>query len=475
MKNQKDKYQYNPEFQEKILAYTIKDDNGWKALNMYQDYYFDLIEFQIIAAALKTHFKKKQKIPRDRSILKEDVRVMLRKKEFKDLVSDADKNRIDKVINKLYKTIIKDGDDILEAVTKFASFVEFKEALEKADVYDFNSYEAIIKDLQKAVNKKSELDTQKGTFLIQDIRQRQVDRAFKDSVQPLPFKQLNSFTNAGGYGKGSIFVLLDKAKGFKTGVLANMIRGYMRMRKRIILFDLENGEDALSIRLEQSIANKNKLEILSGKYNKDVQKILRKYQRIGVEVIVKRVPAYSKASDLKRWIKYYYDEFGIRFDEMFIDYIGLMGSERPAKDDNERIGNAFLDVKNLALEEGIWHVWTPHHIGRNAYVRRATRYEPNDTAKAIDIHRHVDGMFGVNQNDEEKEGGVYRIEIIDQRDGRPEGTCYLWGNEANQRVTEFTNSQIEEYRAARSQDEEQQTQRDDEEVQKKRNKVKSDV
>jgi hypothetical protein len=441
----KNKFQYNTEFQEKILGYTIKDDNGYKALDLYKDYYFDLIEHQVIAAALKHYYKTKGKIPRDRAILKEQLRLMYTKKEFKESLLQTDKDRIDKLVNKLYKNLITDGNDLLEACTKFASFVEFKEVLEGINITDFNSYESVIKKLQSAVNRKSNADEDKGIFLIQDIRQRQIDRKNHEPVHPFPFWQLNSLTNAGGYASGSLFVLLDKAKGFKTGIMINLLKGYMRLKKNIILFDLENGQDSMALRVEQSLSNKTKPEILSGDYNKHTQKILRQYGRIGVEVVIKRLPAYSTAKDLENWIDWYYNEFGLVFQKMFIDYIGLMGSSQDYKDDNARISNAYLEVKNLAEKKHIEHVWTPHHISKPGYARRGTKYEATDTAKCLEIHRHVDGMFGVNQNDEEREGNVYRIELIDQRDGVPEGRVYLWGNEAKQRVTEFTKNQLKEY------------------------------
>lgn len=470
-KNSKDKFQYNTEFQQKILAFTIKDDNGVKALNLYKDYYFDLIEHQVIAAALKNYHKRNSRLPKDRASLKEELRTLYTKKEFKEALLESDKTRIDKLINRLYKDPVKDGDLILEKCNRFASFVEFKSVMEEANLYDFNSYDSIIQKLQKAVNKNTPVEETNGTFLIKDIRQRQLDRTNKDPVKPLPFKQLNDLTNAKGYGKGSVFVLLDKAKGFKTGVLANMARRYLKMKRNVILFDLENGEDPMTIRLEQCISNKTKLEVLSGEHNKAIQKIIRQYGRLGVELVIKRLPAYSTSADLEYWLDFYYREHGIVFQDMFIDYIGLMGSLKPSKDENERIGNAFLDVKNLASKKNIWHVWTPHHIGRNAYIRRATKYEPNDTAKAIDIHRHVDGMFGVNQNEEEKEGGVYRIEIIDQRDGPPSGTCYLWGNEPRQRVVEFTKRQVEDLKEATEKPKET----PDSELQEKQKTVKSDL
>ncbi len=60
----------------------------------------------------------------------------------------------------------------------------------------------------------------------------------------------------------------------------------------------------------------------------------------------------------------------------------------------------------------------------------------------------VDVMIGINQNEEEKEAGVVRIEMVEQRNGPMDGKCLFWLSMANQRVTEFTKKEIDGYREA---------------------------
>lgn len=436
------KFQFDPEFQENILRFTVNDTKGFQALSLYDDYYFDLIEHQTIACALKSYCKRKKRIP-SKVFLKEELRKLYLKKEFKDGLTEADKNLIDKLVNKLYRNPPKEGDSILEEVVKFAQYVNIKGSVEGVDIYDYNAYERFSKDIQKALNIGVQLNDSAGTFLIEGAQKRIWERKNRESVFPFPFWQMNKFTNAGGYYKGSVFVILDKAKAFKTGFLVNIARGYMRLRKKLIIFDLENGEDALSTRYEQSIVKKNKKEVLSGEYDKLILKTLRKYKRLGVEVVIKRLPAGSTTADFQYWLDFYYREYGLRFEYAIIDYIGLMGSSKKDEDDTNRISNAYIDVKNWADKNNIIHVWTGHHVVRAAYKRRSTRYTPDDTAKCIDIHRHVDGMFAIQQNDIEKEGNLYRLEVLDQRDGPPDGTMYFFVNEEWQRIDELSKKQLE--------------------------------
>lgn len=445
-KKNKIKFQFTTDFQEQILNYTINDIQGYKALNVYEDYYFDLIEHQIIAAGLKSYFKDKHRIPKNRATFKEYLKSLYTHKDIKDSISKDDIKNIQDLVDKLYKSKLKDGEDILEGCLKFASYIKFKNTIEQIDLTDYKEYTKVVKNLDKAIRLGKEVKDDKGTFLIEDIIKRQLDRALKSTVFPFPFWQLNKYTNAGGYGPASIFVLLDKAKGFKTAILANIMRGYLALHKNIILFDLENGEDPLSMRFEQSIARIDKKQLLSGKFDRKIQKILRRYKRLKVELVIKRLPAYSTSQDLKHWLDYYKREHNLSFQVMMVDGPGLMGSENAkVGDDNGRISSAYVELKTLAEEYGVEHVWAPHHVNRPAYPRRHTKYEPTDTSKSIDVHRYVDAMYGVSQNEEEQQQGVYRIEVIDQRDGPPSGTILLWGNEALQRVTEFTKHEAEEW------------------------------
>lgn len=446
----KDKFQFTLELQQEILKYTVTDSQGYKALELYEDYYFDTIELQSIASVLKQYYKRKKRIA-SKVIFKEELRKFYETKEARDAIRKEDKARIEKIVNKIYMGFVREGDTILEEVVKFAQFVNLKANVEEVNLNDFSQHENFVKKIQKSISIGALGKEHIGTFLVRDAKKRLHERHSRESSLPMPFWQLNTLTNGGGYGRNSLFVILDKAKGFKTGFLANIARGYMRMRKRVIIFDLENGEENISLRFEQALLKKNKKEILSGDHDKAILKILRRYARLNVEVIIKRLPAGSTSRDLEYWLDFYYKEFGLRFEEMIIDYIGLMGSITKVEDDNHRISNAYIEVKNVAEKYNIEHTWTGHHIVRNAHQRRAKKYLPEDTAKCIDIHRHVEAMYGIQQDDSEAEGNVVRLEVLDQRDGPPSGAMFFFINEQVQRLEEFNKKSVEEYIKVREQ------------------------
>ena len=57
--------------------------------------------------------------------------------------------------------------------------------------------------------------------------------------------KLDRLTNAGGYAKNSIMVILDRAKKFKTGALVNVALRYMQFHKKnVLVIDLDGGESS---------------------------------------------------------------------------------------------------------------------------------------------------------------------------------------------------------------------------------------
>jgi replicative DNA helicase len=437
------KFQFDTEFQESIIKYTLTDKAGYKALELYKPEYFDLAEHIIIAQVLKTYYRRKRRVLNNPVVIMESIRKLSKNRKYREFLKPADLKNIGTLLKSLTKGLVKNGDEIIENCMNFARYVELRECLEEVDLEDFGNYATFLTKAKKAINIGSEFTESKGTFLVEDLRARQIARKNRDGIYPLPFRQLNALTNAGGYNSGMVGVILDKPKALKTAMLVNITRMYMQKKKNVIVFDLENGEEQYSQRLEQSIMRIDKRALLEGEFDYKISKTFRKYKRLGVETIVKKLPAYTTTADtLRYWLDFYRNEYGFYAEYMVIDYVGKMGALSGVKDDTQRISDAYVDVDNLCKEYGIIHTWTGHHVKREGYARKATRYRDDDTAKCIDINRHIDIMVGLQQTDEEREQGLVRMEIIVQRDGLPEGTTWLRVHPELQRFDELTRAEI---------------------------------
>lgn len=441
---EKIKFQYTPEYQWDLLRYIVNDKLGYKAITKVKDHYFTLIEHQVLAYCLIQYHNKNHKIPGE-TIIREEVVRTLNSKTYVELVTKDEQSEIIKLIPKLYEGILKDSDEIYNLCKKFSAYVRMRELLEEIDPRDWNEYVKYADRFYNVIEDEDEQEERKISFLFQDVKERQFRRQENVTIVPTPFKQINQLTNAGGYEFGSIIVLLDKEKKGKTAALVNIAKGYIRMGKKVLYLDYENGMDSILVRFEQSIMGLNKREVLSGSSDSKIQKKFRKYKRLGGEVVVVRVPAGSNTNEVQRIIDQYYREHQIRFDVIIGDYIAKSGSLSGKRDDTERISDAYEDFANLILKNKIEILWTANHVTREgAKTRLRTRYESTDIAKCIDIVRHVHAIFGLNRSVEEEENGFLRMEVVEQRDG-VKGRAVFTLDAETQNMIELTKSARAEY------------------------------
>lgn len=450
----KNKFEFGTDFQELILQYTVTDYRGFKALQLYEDTYFALVHHATIAYALKKYYKKKKRIP-DEILLREFIRTLYTQdSNFSQGILDEDRATISEIIKKIYQGPVKDPEEILHHCINFARYVKFKEQIEKVDINKYDGYDLVINSLKAANNIGSDLTEDYGTFLVKGMTDRAHKRDITNSVNPTPFYQVNQLLNSGGLTKGSVIVLLSKEKRFKTGFLINTARGYLRMKKRGIYIDLENGETAITTRSEQSLSNQSQESITSGDWDDRLLKMFRKYKRLGSELVIKRFPSLHTTTDiLQRWVDKLKTETGFVPEFAIVDYGGLMGATTGKTDEFNRISDAFLDLKNFAAHNNLDALWTAAHITREGDKRSSTTYVSTDIAKCIDIPRHVDAVFGLQESPEETEAGVMRLQVVEQRNGMRDGNALFWVDIDKQRLKEFTKPEIKDYRAQAGEEE----------------------
>lgn len=442
----KDKFEFGEDFQENILQYAVTDKGGYRILSLIKDYYFTLTEHQIVAAAIKDFLKKKKKIPKSKTILREYLRKFLLNKQISQLLTAEDKPKIDALVIRIYRGPVKDGEEVLELTLKFARYIELKDTIETIDLKNFDQYEGFSSRIQKSIRLGTEFKENKGTLLIENLRDRQHRRKLQDEVIPTPFRQINSLTNAGGFPRSSVIVLMGPEKEFKTGAMVNIVRSGLRLRKKILYADLENGQDNLTTRLEQSISNKTKIEIIRGEFDDVVQKYFRKYKRLGSEVDVKRFPALTtNTSTIQSYIDDQYADLGIKYDWIIIDAPHLMGSLENIKEEEQRISNVFVEIKNLVERNAFEICYCAAHTKRDAEKRFATKFVSSDIAKCMDITRTVDAIFGYNRSEVDKKLGTARLEIVDQRDGVSNGAAIFKVDYSKQRMEELSKTEVDIY------------------------------
>jgi len=443
------KFKFTTDFQFDLLKYTVLDKNGYKVVELYDDSYFTLTEHSVIAYTIIHYYKRTKSIP-GKTILVEELHKTFDHREFVNNLTDEDRKEILSITSSLFKGHVKDGDEILASTEKFAQYVDLKHEVENVDLLDYEQYDTFSRKIQKAISPRLQSIEERGSFLVKDARYRQVTRKERGSIIPMPWTKLDRLTNAGGYAKNSILVILDRAKKFKTGALVNISTRYMQFHKKnVLVIDLDGGEGEFLLRSEQCMANLTKREVLDedGDYDDVIKSQIKKSKRVGGEIIAKRMPALTtNASDIESYMDYLYREYQFQVDILVIDYIAKMGAISGKDSLHERISEAYIDVGNLALKKGIELVWTAQHVTRDAAkAREKSIYESTDVAGAIDLTRHVQAIFGLNRNPREETKGFQRMEIVDQRDGPGHGHIVFKIDLERQRLVPLKATELEEY------------------------------
>ena len=442
----KAKFEFTTEFQYEILKYTVQNSKGYNALQLYDDFYFTLTSHSFIAHTLKKYYKRKLTIP-GLVVLTQEIEEMFNHRDFINNLTDADRKEILSLTKGLFKGAVLDGDELLLKTERFAQYVDLKNEVENIDLLKYDAYEPFSRKVQKAIAPRIQAMEDRGSFLSKDLKRRQIQRKDTSPIVPFPYKNLNRLTNAGGYIRNSLFVVLDAAKKWKTGMLVNLAKEYLK-GYNVLVIDLDNGKGEFMMRVEQSLGNLTKRELLSGDYDKRVRTRIQKYKAIKkTEIIVKELPALiTTAADIENYIIYLRREFGIEVGVLLIDYIQKMGSISGKESLHERVGEAYIDISNVAKAQDIAHVWTAQHVNKEGQKNRMhSVYEATDVAGAtMDIGRHAQAIFGLNRTGWEEEQGYQRMEVVEQRDGK-KGTAVFKIDRERQTVKELKPEQLDKF------------------------------
>ena len=439
------KFEFDTDFQFEILRYTLQHPEGYKVVNLYSEDYFTLIEHTILAKVIKDYYKNYKKVP-SKAVYMEELRKLLSDRSVTSSLLESELDNVRSLARDLFKGSVKDPEYIVKQTEKFAQYLDLKDTIETMDILDFERYHTFSDKVSKAISPRVIVEDLSRSFLIEGLSDRQLMRRDVQTIFPTPFRQINKLTNAGGYPKGATIVIVDKPKKKKTAFLVNVIVGYLKMGKKVLVIDLENGEEEYMARLEQCMSNKTKMELLSGEYDKDVKKTFRKYKRLGGEVVVRRLPALvTNGNTVDRLITDLEENFGFYPNVLVTDYMGKMGSNTGKEALSERISEAYIDMSNVMLKHNIDVHWTANHVTRLGAKHEKTRYEGEDIAGAIEIIRHANAAFGLNRTEDEEMAGVQRLEIIDQRDGTPRGRAVFFTDMDRQRFKEMTTAQRKEF------------------------------
>ena len=224
----------------------------------------------------------------------------------------------------------------------------------------------------------------------------------------------------GGFWAGSLIALIGPPKGGKSLWLNNLAARSVQLGQNTAYITLELQEEIVNMRIGSNI-----LSININEYEKVVEdqdrfsKIMSSHkQRQLIQpgfLYVKEFPSSTASStDIREHLKKVQELLGIKFKNVFVDYINIMRNWRNPNTENTymKIKQIAEDLRAMAMEEQ-WTVITVSQTKRDAMDTNDLTLASISESVAL-IHT-VDMLFGIITNPEMKAGNEYYLKCLANR------------------------------------------------------------
>ena len=224
----------------------------------------------------------------------------------------------------------------------------------------------------------------------------------------------------GGYWKGSLIAFLSGPKAGKSTWLGNLALRSAQLGHHTAYVTFELQEEIINMRI-----GSNMFTVPLDDYEdwaKDQAQLKDKIQNIKQSAVipfgtlhVKEFPSSScSVNDLRTYLKKAEELLGIKFDNIFVDYINIMKNWRNPNTENTymKIKQISEDLRAMAMEE-YWSVITATQTNRSGW--ETSDLNITNIAESAALLHTVDVLFGIITNAEMKARGEYFLKCLANR------------------------------------------------------------
>lgn len=224
----------------------------------------------------------------------------------------------------------------------------------------------------------------------------------------------------GGYWKGSLIAFLSGPKAGKSMWLGNMALKSVQLGQNTAYITFELQEELVNMRI-----GSNLFTIPLDSYEewaKDQNQLKNKIQQVKQGTLIKPGVFHVKefgastcsANDLRTYLKKAEEVLGIKFDNIFVDYINIMKNWRNPNTENTymKIKQIAEDLRAMAMEEK-WAIITATQTNRGGWETSDLNITNISESGAL-LHT-VDVLFGIITNAEMKARGEYFLKCLANR------------------------------------------------------------
>jgi replicative DNA helicase len=239
---------------------------------------------------------------------------------------------------------------------------------------------------------------------------------------PTGFKTIDNL-NGGGLAKGELGMVVAVSGTGKTLILTNLATNYTKLKYNVLFIALEELENRMILKFEQSLLRQNKSQILTGgtlnqqHYNHLQDFIKQKRDSFGNLFFARYSPRTITPAKIEQLISDVVLRQGVNVDVVIIDYPELLRNPNATGNEAEDGGKLFEEMRRIGQEYNVV-MWTAAQMNRTAYnaaIRTSEHMEGSLRKKNA-----AELVLTVNQTQEEYNAGFLRM-YADKVRNPPEG------------------------------------------------------
>ena len=422
-----DRYPYDEEFQESLLALMVRDSSFLiQNLDVLDPAYFELESHRTIAKLVVEYAGQYKRTPTRVSLrnLTQDYAVALNYGE--DWVGN-----LTMMIEGLYRIELSDRAYLCEKVSEFGRTQSVKVAL--LQTIDLMRGNGNLDEAQRILLRSFSVGSQSGNlgYSFHEKPREVLKEVLASTHYDLKRKVSTGFPTLdnymwGGLGGGEVCMWVAGTGRGKSIMLTNLgASAVLASKKAVVEYSLELDEDDMKLRYLSRLTGTRVYDLLAKKLDKDYERQLRalesmKYYLKLVHFSPRSIGVNGIRSHLTKLMLLDEVEVGL----LIIDYLDLLRPANPKLDPYEALGETTLELCALSQDLGI-PIHTATQVNRGGSTKAILGLEDvGDSWKKVE---NADVVLTLASSKKEFEQGLIRIgapKIRRMRDRFPDIVCH---------------------------------------------------
>jgi replicative DNA helicase len=419
---------FDQAFQEQLAAHYLRDDGFVGAVgSLVEPEYFENETLAALVAVQKMYLDKYNAC----CTLKTYVQVLQRFITAKK-VKIADMNEAKRLMGIIWKDPLKDRQFVIDTIAEFARTAAITNAtMGLVDAIDANDQNKIGKAL--AVMDEAKQIGAADAKVATDFGKTRADRISRRAAMAAGTYLAGGITTGHaeldqkltpwrGWGRKELSILMAPPKSGKTAGMIHFGLNAAKAGFKVFYASCEVSEDIIGDRSDANISGVPLVEL--AKRHPEVDKAVEDWEQVvdkkGGLFMVEAFPIRTlRVSELRRVLKRYQQQ-GIEFDMVIVDYLGILKPEQSYNEKRHGLAEIGQDLRALATDypnkQTGCAVLTAYQTNREG-TKKATRNvaEGTDAADDYEVVRSADALITINRDEDMRQNGEVLLYFSEMR------------------------------------------------------------